>query len=265
MVRYQVILAYDGTQFQGFQRQANARTVQSEVEAALRRIGWQGASILAAGRTDTGVHAFGQVIAFDLEWKHPLTTLHRALNAELSEDISAKAVRVVHPKFHPRYAATGRRYQYRLFCDEVRDPLWERYAWRVWPPVNLQLMQEASFWLRGQNDFAAFGRPTRVGGSTVRLISEAGWQEEKQFYLFDIIGNAFLYRMVRNLVYVQVKIGQNELKPEMIHECLSGNRILTLKGVAPPTGLTLVEIYYPPEELEAYKYLTESVVTISND
>ena len=138
MARYQVILAYDGTFFKGYQRQAQARTVQAVVETALRQLGWRGRTVLSAGRTDTGVHASGQVIAFDLEWAHPAEELLRALNANLPEDVAAREIHEADLEFHPRYWAVSRRYRYRLFCQETRDPLRERYAWRVWPPVEMQ-------------------------------------------------------------------------------------------------------------------------------
>ncbi|HZW05020.1 MAG TPA: tRNA pseudouridine synthase A, partial [Anaerolineaceae bacterium] len=122
MERYQVILAYDGTEFQGFQRQTGTRTVQSEIETALRRLGWQGRSILSAGRTDTGVHAAGQVIAFDLDWTHSPETLGRAMNAFLPSDVAVKAVRATAPDFHPRFDAVARCYHYRIYCQPARDP-----------------------------------------------------------------------------------------------------------------------------------------------
>ena len=159
MERYQVILAYDGSHYKGFQRQANARSVQGVVEDALRKLGWQGKSILAAGRTDTGVHATGQVIAFELEWNHGSQDLQTALNALLPSDVVAREVRQVCPSFHPRYDASWRKYFYRIYCQPVRQPLLEPYAWRVWPAVELNALQEAARPLVGKHDFGAFGSP----------------------------------------------------------------------------------------------------------
>lgn len=119
--RYQVILAYDGTGFKGFQKQARTRTVQLVVEEALRKIGWQGKSVLGAGRTDTGVHALGQVVAFDLDWSHGTQDLLNALNANLPPDVSARDVRVVAPDFHPRFDASSRSYRYNLFCGDRKS------------------------------------------------------------------------------------------------------------------------------------------------
>jgi tRNA pseudouridine38-40 synthase len=113
--RYQAILAYDGTHFLGFQRQGKGRTVQGVVEAALRQLGWQERTILAAGRTDTGVHASGQVIAFDFEWHHPVEALQKALNTLLPQDVSACEVQPTRADFHPCYDAVSRRYRYSLY------------------------------------------------------------------------------------------------------------------------------------------------------
>lgn len=144
IARYQMILAYDGAQFRGFQRQGKARTVQAVVEAALRQLGWTGRTILSAGRTDTGVHASGQVIACDLAWTHSPQELARALNAHLPEDVAVRSVRVADVAFHPRYDAVSRTYHYHLFSEPERTPLRERYAWRVWPPLNADILPVAA-------------------------------------------------------------------------------------------------------------------------
>jgi tRNA pseudouridine38-40 synthase len=241
MERYQIILAYDGTEFTGSQRQGRGRTVQGELEKALRTIGWQGKSILLAGRTDSGTHASGQVAAFDLEWGHGLTDLLKALNANLPADIAARDVKLATAKFHPRFDASHRRYCYRLFCQEVRDPLRERYAWRVWPPVA-DLVPLAAIW-PGRHDFAAFGTPPRPGGSTVRRVISARWQAHEDEWSFEIKADAFLYRMVRRLVQVQVAVGQGRLKAQALVDALAEQTPLPA-GLAPACGLTLVEVGY---------------------
>ncbi len=252
MARYQVILAYDGTDFYGFQRQkkgSKARTVQGAVEAALRQIGWQGLTILSAGRTDTGVHASGQVIAFDLDWVHSPEALQAAMNANLPPDVSARAVAPAQPDFHPRYAALARRYRYRIFCESVRDPLRERYAWRVWPAIAPERLQRAASYLAGEHDFAAFGTPPRAGGKTVRKVFQASWRADADGLTFEIAANAFLYHMVRRLVQIQVEVGQGGLEPEEVRICLGNGLPGQVKGLAPPQGLTLVDVIYRLEEL----------------
>lgn len=249
MARYQVILAYDGTGFYGSQRQGHTRTVQSELEKALGKIGWTGRSILMAGRTDTGVHASGQVAAFDLEWGHSMGELQKALNANLSSDLAVWKVSQAPAGFHPRFHATSRVYRYRLFCEEVRDPLRERYAWRVWPPVS-GLTPLAGVW-SGRHDFSAFGSPTSPNGSTLRTVLSAEWKRKGSEWTFEIEADAFLYRMVRRLVFVQVAVGQGRAAAEDLALALENdtkireaarNRIPA--GLALPSGLTLVRVKY---------------------
>ncbi len=248
MVRYKVILIYDGTHFFGFQRQSEesqTRTVQGEVEETLRKIGWEGQALLAAGRTDTGVHASGQVIAFDLDWKHPEDKLLASINYYLPTDIAAKSVHPVNSDFHPRFEAVSRIYQYRIFCQPVRDPLRERYAWRVWPEVDADLIVQSAEILLGTHDFKKFGKPMKPGGSTVRNVINSQWISQDIGGIYEIEANAFLYHMVRRVVRLLTAIGQGILgSDELINE-LKGKSKGILQGIAPPNGLSLVEVVYP--------------------
>jgi tRNA pseudouridine38-40 synthase len=245
MARYQIILAYDGTHFVGFQRQraGSARTVQGEVETSLHQLGWQGRSILAAGRTDTGVHASGQVIAFDLEWQHSPGELCQALNASLPEDVAAQAVKPVQPGFHPRYDALARRYRYHLFCQVERDPLRERFTWRVWPAVELARLQAAATLMVGEHDFSAFGTPPRPNSSPIRAVWQAEWQQSDAGLRFEVTANAFLYHMVRRMVFIQVLVGQGKLALEDVRRGLETG-ISPAPGMAPAHGLMLTEVMY---------------------
>jgi tRNA pseudouridine38-40 synthase len=244
MAHYKVILAYDGTNYQGFQRQEKVRTVQASVEAALSSIGWQNSAISAAGRTDAGVHATGQVISFDFGWKHSPEELRNAINANLPPDIAVQSVEGIRDDFHPRYAATARRYCYRLFIDQVRQPLRERYAWRVWPPLSLDLLSEAAKVFVGTYDFSAFGSPHQPGGSTIRKVYASEWQSDGSDLVYEILGNAFLYHMVRRLVSFQVEVGQGKRNPEECRRFLSGEQELLVQGLAPAQGLVLSEVIY---------------------
>ena len=248
MARYQVTLAYDGTEFLGFQRQeTEARTVQGEIEAALRRLNWQEESILAAGRTDTGVHASGQVIAFDLEWKHPLEALQNALNAHLPPDIAVSRVREAPADFHPRYDARVRTYAYTISCEPARHPLRDRYAWRVWPPVTEADLNRAAALLPGTHDFAVLGTPPpRKGGSTRRTIYRAAWQTQVSGMRFEITANAFLYHMVRRLVFLNVMVAAGKISLESL---LAGLQAFQpqIPGLAPPQGLVLTEVRFKDE------------------
>ncbi|MDX9863816.1 MAG: tRNA pseudouridine(38-40) synthase TruA [Anaerolineaceae bacterium] len=249
MARYQVILAYDGTDFLGFQRQEpETRTVQRETEAALRCLGWQGRTILASGRTDTGVHASGQVIAFDLDWKHPVAALERALNANLPDDIAVSRVRETSADFHPRYDARFRTYTYTIYSEPYRNPLRDRYAWHVWPPVELSLLQQAAALLPGTHDFVMMGTPPpKKDGSTVRTIYQAAWQQIQAGGMrFEITANAFLYHMVRRLVFLTVMVAGGKLSLEGLSEGLQAVQP-QIPGLAPPQGLVLKSVRFKDE------------------
>jgi tRNA pseudouridine38-40 synthase len=247
MARYQVILKYDGTAFWGMQRQADARSVQGEVETALRKIGWKGKSILAAGRTDTGVHASGQVIAFDFDWRHPLGDLVKAINATLPEDVAAAVVRETREDFHPRFDAISRTYRYQIFCQPERDPLRERYAWRIWPELDLQLLDSCAEQFVGEHDFSAFGTPPKEGGSTIRQVLDAHWQVAADQLTFEVRANAYLYHMVRRMVHLQVEIGHEKKPMELLSSGLSGERLKMIQGLAPAHGLFLSHVQYSTE------------------
>jgi tRNA pseudouridine38-40 synthase len=245
VARYKIILAYDGTQLFGSQRQATTRTVQSELEKALRRLGWQGQSVLLAGRTDSGVHASGQVAAFDLQWAHEPTDLVRALNSNLPAEMAVKTGQIVPDDFHPRFDAASRRYSYRLYCQPARDPLRDRFAWRQWPILNGDALCEAAGLIIGKHDFAAFGTPPRPGKSSVRTVMKAGWHSQEDEWIFEIQADAFLYHMVRRLVFVQVVVGQGKFPAHELADMLANRSCAVPAGLAPANGLTLVEVTYP--------------------
>jgi tRNA pseudouridine38-40 synthase len=244
MARYQVILAYDGTRFHGSQRQLERRTVQGVVEQALRKLNWDAESVLLAGRTDAGVHASGQVVAFDLEWRHPSADLRNALNSLLPNDVAVRHVAECRADFHPRFDAVSRSYRYWILCDEVRRPLEEYCAWRVWPAPDVERLIAAASELIGEYDFAAFGSPTRDGGSTIRQVSNAVWKQDDNKLSFEITANAFLYHMVRRLVYVQILVGQGVHQVEDIRQCLANPTVNAIQGLAPAQGLSLVAVGY---------------------
>ena len=245
MARYQIILAYDGTEFLGSQRQVKSRrTVQGELENALRKMGWDGKSVLMAGRTDAGVHASGQVAAFDFNWVHSLEALSNALNANLPADMAVRQAQVAPDSFHPRFDATARRYHYRIFSQKLRDPLRERYAWRVFPTPDEDVLHALAAMLPGKFDFAAFGSPPRPDGSTERHLIQARWEKQADEWHFEVQANAFLYHMVRRLVRTQVVIAQGKFSKEIFARALA-EQVQVPSGIAPPNGLTLVEVTYP--------------------
>lgn len=222
--------------------------MQSEVEQALRSLGWQGRHIQIAGRTDSGVHASGQVVAFDLEWNHPPEALRQALNAHLPEDVAARQVELAPTGFDPRRHARSRTYGYRVFFDGVRSPLRERYAWRLWPALSIEPLQQAASLLVGEHDFAAFGTPPRAGSSTVRSVSQSEWQPEAAGLVYQVTANAFLYHMVRRIVNLQVAVAQGRMAIEslanLVQTLQQSSQTITVQGLAPAQGLFLEEVNY---------------------
>jgi tRNA pseudouridine38-40 synthase len=240
MQDYKSIVAYDGTEFEGFQRQSNGRrTVQGEFEAALRRLGWTERSVRAAGRTDRGVHARGQVIAFALGWPHDPLRLTRALNSHLPHDLAVRATERAPDGFHPRYAASSRCYEYRIYSDSTRDPLRERWGWRVWPAPDLDCMRKVADAVVGQHDFRAFGSAPGPSENTVRRIVKAEWNEADDALAFTIEADAFLFRMVRRIVSAMVAVGQGRISIEAVERLLDHPADRWQGGLAPARGLCL--------------------------
>ena len=198
--RVRAVLAYDGTNYSGFQRQANAPTVQAALEEAIRDVTSEEPGVIGAGRTDAGVHAVGQVVAFDTAWvEHDAPSgsgraerspgdLQRALNAVLPADIALRELQIAAPGFHPRYDARSRKYRYTVYSAPVRDPLSGRYSLHVKGAIDVEGMQQAASLLVGEHDFAAFGRPPH-GDSTVRHVLVAEWGGEPPWLQFDIEAN----------------------------------------------------------------------------
>ena len=251
MTRYRATLAYDGTAYQGFQRQPlPTPTIQSEVEAAISAIAAQSVAIVAAGRTDAGVHATGQVIAFDVDWKHGDDELLRAINSKLPPDIALQALDR-QPGFHPRYDALWRQYAYRVVTPTARQPLLSRYAWQlVGESLNMERMNAAAAICEGEHDFAAFGRPPQAGSAnTVRRIYRSGWEQEAgdlvAAYIYRIRGTAFLYHMVRRLVGLLVEVGRGKITGREFEAIMRSRDITKAKALAPAQGLILEAVGYP--------------------
>ena len=249
MAHYQLRLAYDGTGFVGLQRQSQGRTVQGVLEDALQALGWTGPGVRYAGRTDSGVHALGQVVTFHLDWAHDAAALVRALNARLPADVVVRQARVVAPDFHPRYDALARRYVYRLYCAPRRNPFRDRYAWRVWPCPQAGLLHAAAQALPGRRDFAALGTPPAgERGTTVRTVLRAAWYPlADDEWAFDVAADAFLYRMVRRMVAAQVTIAQGRRSLDAWRQALQQPPTAAWAVLAPPQGLYLAAVYYHAE------------------
>jgi tRNA pseudouridine38-40 synthase len=244
-------IAYDGTDFLGFQWQTTGRTVQGVLETALAQVTQATPRVVAAGRTDTGVHAQGQVIGFHVPWQHPLADLQRALNAVLPADVAVLTLGPAEPGWHPRFSAVRRTYRYTVLNRPIRSPLDRRYAHLVAAPLDPARLQAAAALLVGEHDFASFGQPTQgentmpeTTGRTVRVIFSAAWRRADDRFTFDVIGNAFLRGMVRRMVGCTLQVGLGCWSVERLAALLAARERSLSAPPAPACGLCLMQVDY---------------------
>jgi tRNA pseudouridine38-40 synthase len=250
VARFRATLAYDGRAYVGFQRQAGElATIQGTLEAALLTITGQTVTIIGAGRTDTGVHAEGQVIAFDVDWRHGDAVLLRALNATLPPDIALQDIRQ-QAGFHPRFDAEARLYRYTLVQAAQRQPLWRQQAWQITHDLDAEALAAAADLLVGEHDFAAFGKPPQ-GTSTTRTVYRSAWAAQRMpfgwLWLYHIEANAFLQHMVRRIVGVLVEVGRGNIRHEAVATALTNGVMMNGVTLAPPEGLVLEAVRYPDD------------------
>lgn len=253
MRRLAMTVEYDGTDYSGFQYQKNAPTVQAELESAVRALTGETVRIKAAGRTDAGVHAIGQVAAFDTRTPYPTGEIRNALNANLPEDVAVKAVREAPPDFDPRRDAVSRAYRYSVLTAEVRSPLRRRTAHLVKAAPDLAVMREAAALMVGTHDFRNFGTPPAPGGSAVRRMDRVEITRNGAAIRMDVEGNAFLTRQVRRMAGALLDAGGGRLTIEDVKKQISGEKDAPPARAAPPMGLCLVKVEYPgfsPEQDE---------------
>lgn len=242
-MRYKAVVAYDGTGYGGYQIQTNAPTIQAEIERVLTRLTRTEIRVVAAGRTDAGVHAEGQVIAFDAAWRHPVQDLHRGMNALLPAQMAVFDLEQVEPGFHPRFDALSRSYRYTIYRATVRHPKHDRWSLHIARDLDLDAMAEATRVLIGRHDFLAFGSPPQ-GDNSVREVVHAVWTLERQWLTFDIEANAFLYRMVRMLVGTLLRVGYGALLPDEFKEILETRDRQRAGPAVAAKGLCLKSVTY---------------------
>ena len=259
-VRYSATVEYDGTDYAGFQVQPGARTVQGELEAALATIsGGSRVRVVAAGRTDAGVHAIGQVIAFTDPKGRQALELARALDALLPEDVAIREVRRVPAGFNPRYAARYREYRYTVW-NGPRSPLRERFALGVRDPLDTAAMERAGSVLVGRHDFSAFGAAHL---QPVRTVHSVRVRKTGSLVTIDVAADAFLRQMVRRIVAVLLEVGHGRTNEEAVAEALASRRP-ALKGVtAPAKGLCLKRVALGP--MRARVALVSTIARTEND
>jgi tRNA pseudouridine38-40 synthase len=243
-------LAYEGTDFAGWQRQPGVRTVQAEIEAALAAIEERPVTAVAAGRTDAGVHARGQVVSAAVFTALPATTILRALNVRLPHDVRVMHVADAPPGFDARRDAKGKLYHYTLAQGADPGPFVRRVVWHLPQRLDLVAMRHAAALLVGEHDFAAFQATGGDVRTTTRRvhISEVLEQPGTPHYLrYRVSGTGFLRHMVRNIVGTLVDIGKGRWQPEEMAAILASRSRARAGATAPPQGLVLVRVYYGKE------------------
>lgn len=242
--RYRATVEYDGSHYYGFQRQIPEQpTIQGELERALEVIAGEPVLVNGAGRTDSGVHACGQVISFDLSWSHGLAALQRAINANLPPDIALIDVGETAADFHPRFDAQRRGYRYYVYNAPVRSPLRRLRSWHLSQSLDMAAMNAAATVLVGEHDFATFGQPPQ-GENTVRIVYRAAWRVEGEMLLFSIEGTAFLKRMVRSIVGSLRLVGEGRWTVADFVDAFRACDRDRAGQTAPPDGLYLTRVIY---------------------
>ncbi len=247
MTRYKAIISYDGFGFSGFQRQPQARTVQEELEKTLARLNsGQPVVVHGAGRTDAGVHAYGQVIHFDLPQARDVERLRFALDTQTAEDIDVIAVEEVADDFHCRYAKHSKTYEFLVDIGRPKNPMMRHYATFYPYELNIALIEEAIVDLVGKHDFTGFTASGTAVENKVRTITEATveWDQKRNFLIFTFSGNGFLYKQVRNMVGTLLKIGNGRMPVGQIKRILAEKDRNLAGPTAAGNGLYLKEIRY---------------------
>lgn len=247
--RAKAVLEYDGTEYRGWQRQADARTVQATCEAALAGVLRSEVGIVAAGRTDTGVHARGQVVHFDHAARLAPQELRRAWNARLPDDIWVARLSRARPDFHARHDARARTYRYRLALGpRARSPFVRRYAWPIRGSLDWARIERATTRLLGSHDFRPFAKgvpPLRTGRPLGECtVTAATWRRTAEGRALEITADRFLRHMVRALVGALVGIGEGRLEPDAIVAALERRTPRPRGTYAPPNGLFLWRVGY---------------------
>ncbi len=250
---WKLLLAYDGTDFHGWQVQPGRYTVQGELADALERVTGERTLPQGSGRTDAGVHALAQVASVALLAPIPPTNLLRALNRTLPPAIRVLAAEHAPADFHARHSATGKRYEYRIYRGEICPPALARYVYAMPWPLHLDAMQEAASDVLGTHDFSSFAasdadRTTRMAADeqvhNVRTLTHSLWHEEGDLLLYTVAGSGFLHHMVRNLVGTFLEVGRGQRHPAEIAAMIAARRRTVAGATAPARGLYLHSVVY---------------------
>ncbi len=253
--RLRIDLSYDGTNFAGWAKQPDQRTLQEEIEKALTVLTQSNIATIVAGRTDAGVHADHQVIHTDVPDKTDITNFTFRLNQLLDEDIRINSVVYAPVNFHARFTASARTYKYKIIDGGRTTPPLDRYDSADWfRDLDIDLMNQGSKLLLGEHDFFAFCK-FREGGTTIRNLLQFNWaRDEKGYAVATVKAESFRYNMVRNLVGAAVCVGEKRFEPEWMLKTLEDKVRIPDSYVFPAKGLTLISVEYPAESAYLTRY-----------
>ena len=243
-MRYVASVEYDGANFCGWQRQSLVNSIQGEIENSISKITQTDIKIQGAGRTDTGVHALGQVFHFDTDIIRTLKSLTKGVNSFLPDSIRIKWVRKVSDNFHARFSATGREYQYLLNNASVNSSIWSNHCGWTFYELDFNLLQNASKKFVGRHDFSAFRSAECQAKSPVRTIESFTLQNFNNFYLFTINGDGFLHHQIRNMIATIISVSKKEIPISYIDTLFQKKDRSLTPATFSPNGLYLTNIKY---------------------
>ena len=244
-MRIAIGIEYDGTAYNGWQRQLHGVGVQTVIENAVSKIANESIETICAGRTDSGVHAIAQVVHFDSKVKRTMRNWLFGINSNLPDDVNACWVKIVDQNFHARFSAISRSYRYLILNKSVRSSLHRNRAWWIHRSLNEFDMQRAADHLLGKHDFSAFRAAGCRASTPIREISNIRINRDGDWITIDVTANAFLQHMVRNIAGLLVTIGQSEANSALAKEVLESCDRKKGGVAAPAHGLTLMKIDYP--------------------
>ncbi len=252
---WKLTLAYDGTEYRGWQVQPHLVTVQGTLADAIERITAERVLPQGSGRTDAGVHALAQVASFLLTVPIPAANLHRALNRTLPDSIRVHSAEIVSAHFHARHSAIGKIYEYRIYRGEICPPWLARYCYPLNWPLQVQAMRDAASMVIGEHDFTSFAAvdPDLSDRSEAeslpdnrRTVHHSAWHEEGELLVYRVSGSGFLHHMVRNLVGTFLEIGRSAMPVDAVGGILRARERRAAGPTAPARGLFLAQVEYPP-------------------
>lgn len=240
-------MAYDGTNYHGWQLQDNGNTIEAELNRCLSELFGEETAVIGASRTDAGVHALGNVAVFDTEGCMPAGKISYAMNQRLPEDIRVQKSEEVPPDWHPRHCSSRKTYEYRIYRAEFPMPCKRLYSYFVYRPLDVERMQEAAACLEGEHDFRSFCQTGAQVEHTVRTLYSLQVEEQGADLVIRACGNGFLYNMVRIIAGTLIETGMGKREPESMGDILQALDRSAAGPTAPARGLTLVKYEFEPE------------------